>query len=116
MLRFAAAAVAFASLLATPALAQDGSKLFDQRCKVCHAAASTPMGPALAGVYGAKIASRPGFKYSTGLAGKGGTWNDASLDAWLTAPAKFAPGTKMMINVAAPADRAAIIAHLKTLK
>lgn len=115
MLRFATAA-AFASLLATPVMAQDGSKLFDQRCKICHAAASTPMGPALAGVYGGKIASRPGFKYSAGLAAKGETWTEASLDAWLAAPAKFAPGTKMMINVAAPADRAAIIAHLKTLK
>jgi cytochrome c len=114
MLRFAAA-LAVLSIAASPALAQDGAKLFDQRCKVCHTPASTPMGPALKGVYGAKIASRPGFKYSPALSAKDGPWNDALLDTWLSGPFKFAPGTRMSINVPAAADRTALIGYLKTL-
>jgi cytochrome c len=114
MLRFAAA-LAVLSIAASPALAQDGAKLFDQRCKVCHTPASTPMGPALKGVYGAKIASRPGFKYSPALSAKDGTWNDALLDTWLSGPFKFAPGTRMSISVPAAADRTALIGYLKTL-
>lgn len=114
MLRFTLAL----ALFATPALAQDGAKLFDQRCKVCHGAASSAMGPSLKGVYGAKIASRPGFKYSPAMTAKGAaaSWDEASLDAYLKSPMVFAPGSRMPISVPAAAERAALVAHLKTLK
>ena len=75
------------------------------------------MGPSLAGVAGRKIAGLADFKYSAGLTAKAGApWTDASLDAFLTTPAKFAPGTKMMTGVTNPADRAAVVAYLKGLK
>jgi cytochrome c len=112
MLRVAAAALVL-SLAAAPALAADGAQLFNMQCKMCHA--GTPMGPPLAGVAGAPIASKT-FAYSTGLKAKGGTWTDANLDAFLKAPAQFAPGTKMMISVPNPENRAAVIGYLKTLK
>ncbi|MDP3852786.1 cytochrome c family protein [Phenylobacterium sp.] len=105
-----------ALMTASPALAADGAKTFQLQCKTCHAAKSTAMGPSLTGVAGRKVASLPDFKYSAALTAKGGTWTDASLDTYLAAPLKFAPGGKMMISVTNPADRAAVAAYLKTLK
>jgi cytochrome c len=115
MLRLAIAALAL-GFVAQPAVAADGAAVFNQRCKACHQAKTTSMAPALHGVAGAKIASRPGYSYSKALKTKAGTWTDANLDTWLANPKKFAPGTKMMIPVANPDDRAALVAHLKTLK
>lgn len=112
MLRTTAAVLAL-SLAASPALAQDGAQLFNMQCKMCHG--GSPMGPSLAGVAGGPIAAKS-FAYSAGLKNKGGTWTDANLNAFLKAPAQFAPGTKMMISVPADANRAAIITYLKTLK
>ena len=56
MFRTAACAIAL-SLAAAPALAADGQQLFNMQCKMCHTGG--PMGPNLAGVVGAKIASPP---------------------------------------------------------
>ncbi len=105
------------AFVAGPALAANGAQLFTAQCKMCHQAKSGPMAPTLAGVAGAKIASRPGFTYSAALKAKSTqTWTDANLDAYLANPAGFAPGTRMMVKVAAPADRKALIGYLKTLK
>ena len=104
------------ALAATPALAADGAKLFALQCKTCHGPASTVAGPTLKGVSGRKIASAPGFTYSAGLKAKTGTWTDANLDAFLAAPAKFAPGTKMLSGVPNAENRAALAGYMKTLK
>ena len=53
--------------------------------------------------------------YSAGLKAKTETWTDANLDSFLSGPARFAPGTKMSVSLAA-ADRTAVIDYLKTLK
>jgi cytochrome c len=112
MLRLAAALAALA-FAATPAAAQDGAQLFNMQCRMCHT--GSPMGPALTGVAGGDIASKS-FAYSPALKNKEGVWTDANLDAYLKAPATFAPGTKMLISVPNDANRAAIISYLKTLK
>jgi len=101
------------SLVAAPALAADGAQLFNMQCKMCHSGG--PMGPSLNGVAGGKIAAKD-FAYSPALKAKGGTWTDANLDAFLKAPAQFAPGTKMLIAVPSDENRAALIGFLKTLK
>jgi len=110
--------IALALTVATPALAQDGAALFNTQCKTCHSltGTSSPAGPSLKGVAGRKAASATGYNYSAGLTKKGGIWTDATLDAYLTAPAAYAPGTKMFNRVAQPQARAAIIAYLKTQK
>lgn len=115
MSRTLSIALALAAV-ALPAAAADGAKIFQMQCKSCHADASTPMAPTLKGVFGAKIAGRSDYKYSAALTGKAGTWDAANLDAFITSPAKFAPGTRMPISLANVADRAAVIEHLKTLK
>lgn len=110
------------AILAVPALAhaQDGRALFAARCAACHApnaAKSSPAAPKIGGVAGRKIASLPDYAYSTALRGKSGqAWTDANLDAYLTAPATFASGTKMFVAVPKPDERHAVIGYLKTLK
>ena len=110
--------VAAGALMAGPALAADGAAVFASQCKVCHTttAASGPAGPSLKGVAGRKLGSLSDFAYSPGLKAKGGSWSDANLDAFLTNPSAFAPGTKMFARVPAADNRAAVIAYLKTLK
>jgi cytochrome c2 len=117
-MRLVLIAAAAAVALPAAAFAQDGTTLFNTQCKSCHSitAASGPAGPSLKGVYGRKIAGAPGYAYSTGLKVRSGTWGDANLDAFLANPAGFAPGGKMFVKVAKPADRAALIAYMKTVK
>jgi len=102
--------------LASPAHAADGARLFALQCKTCHSAQSSVAGPSLNGVSGRKVAGAPGFNYSAALKAKGGTWTEASLDAYLAAPQGFAPGGRMAVAITAPGDRAAVIDYLKTLK
>ncbi|MBI5940989.1 MAG: c-type cytochrome [Caulobacterales bacterium] len=110
-------AAALALTTALPATAQDGQALYNAQCKSCHTitGVSGAGGPSLKGVFGRKIASAPGFAFSSGLKGKAGTWSDASLEAYLAAPVTFAPGTRMFARVAQPEARKAIIGYLKTL-
>ncbi|HRD29271.1 MAG TPA: c-type cytochrome [Caulobacter sp.] len=108
-------AVLLALSPALPAAAEDGQALFNAQCRSCHNQTG-PAGPALKGVVGRKIATVPGFAYSPGLKAKGGTWTDASLEAYLANPSGFAPGTRMFARVAQPGARAAIIGYLKTQK
>lgn len=112
-------ALALAVGIAAPALAQPnaqaGQALFDVQCKACHL---SPIAPPLKGVAGRSVATVPGFAfYSDALKAKSGQkWTDANLNAYLTSPPAWAPGTKMMLPVPDAANRANIIAYLKTLK
>jgi cytochrome c len=112
------AAVAATLPISALAAAPDGKAIFAARCAGCHAltAKSGPAGPQLKGVLGRKIAGAADFNYSAGLKAKTGGWAAQSLDSYLTAPATFAPGTKMFARLADPAERAAVIAYLKTVQ
>jgi cytochrome c len=102
------------------ALAQDAAKgetLFKQRCAACHSveAGQNKMGPHLSGIAGRAAGSVEGAKYSKALPASGLTWDDASLDAYLTNPKKTVPGTTMAVALPNAGQRADIIAYLKTL-
>lgn len=89
------------------------------QCRSCHAveAGRNGVGPSLSGVFGRKAAAAPGFAYSAAMTGSGLTWDEATLDRYLTAPLKTVPGGKMVFaGIADPARRAEVIAYLKTLK
>ncbi len=85
-------------------------------CKVCHSfnkGGATLVGPDLYGVVGRKIASVEGFNYTPALKAHEGDWTFDKLDAWLTNPAAFAPGTMMAFpGIPDTKKRADVIAYL----
>lgn len=88
-------------------------------CMSCHAV--TPgqngIGPSLAGVFGRKAGMAPGFAYSDAMKAAGKTWDEATLDTYLTNPMGVVPGTRMTyMGQTDPAKRKAVIEYLKTLK
>lgn len=88
-------------------------------CAACHStkAGENRLGPSLAGVVGRKKASVTGFNYSPAMKAQQGAWTAASLDAFLTAPTKAVPGTRMIFpGVPDAKKRAALVGYLKTLK
>lgn len=95
-----------------------GQQVFEQRCTVCHSLQPAPgkMGPPLAGVVGRKAASVPGFAYSSALKASSITWTADKLDAFVKAPAKTVPGTKMLLGAPDDAQRAAVIQYLSSVK
>lgn len=90
------------------------------QCKMCHAVARDAphgIGPNLFGVYGTKSGSVAGYTFSPAFKAWGATLDDATLDAYLAAPQKTVPGTKMAFaGLPDPAQRKAVIDYLKTLK
>jgi cytochrome c len=96
-----------------------GKTLFDNVCSLCHSAEKgvNKLGPSLFGVYGRKSASVPNFSYSDGVKALNVTWDDATLNKWLTNPRDMASDTKMIFpGVSDAKQRQDLIAYLKTLK
>lgn len=88
-------------------------------CATCHTTAKggpNGLGPNLWGVFNARAAHEPGYRYSDQLRAAGIEWNDETLDRWLANPKAMVPGTKMFFGgVADPAKRRELIAYLKSL-
>ena len=72
-----------------------------------------PIAIAHRGVFGRKAGSVPDYSYSAALKDSGITWDDKTLDKWLTDPQAFVPGTKMFYHLESAEDRADIIEFLK---
>lgn len=114
-----AAAPAAETAAATPVAAAGARPAVFAQCATCHAVepGKHGVGPSLAGVYGTKSADIPGYAFSTAMKNANLTWDDATLDEYLTAPMKKVPGTKMAFaGLSDPAKRAEVIAYMKTLK
>ncbi len=108
-----AAAVTLASLTAVEA---NGEKVFKQ-CMACHSIkeGENRVGPSLHGIIGRTAGQVAGFNYSAANKASGKTWDDETLFAYLEAPQKSIPGTKMAFaGLKNPQDRADLIAYLKT--
>lgn len=90
-----------------------GATLFQQRCAMCHArnGKGGKIGPDLTAVMGRKAGSAT-YAYSSAMKASKTVWNAATLDKYIAAPTKMIPGTKMVISVTKPEDRAAIVRYL----
>lgn len=88
------------------------------RCLACHkidASNTSSLGPNLNRIVGRRAGTLPGFRYSPAMASSGRVWNEAALDAYLTAPARSIPGNRMIFaGLPNPADRQNVIAYLKS--
>jgi len=103
---------------ASAVAAPSGQAVFEQRCSVCHSLQPAPgkMGPPLAGVAGRKAGTAPGYTYSNALKTSNITWTPDQLDAFIKAPGKTVPGTKMLLGAPDAEQRAAVIQYLSSLK
>jgi cytochrome c len=108
------------SFVGTPATfaadAVHGEAIYNSRCIACHSPDANRVGPKHRGVIGRKAGSLPDFNYSKALKSSAVVWDERTLDKWLADPQDFIPGQRMNFKVANPADRADLIAYLRTLK
>ena len=99
--------------LSGPGDAARGKAVFEKRCTGCHAMDGDREGPRLAGVFGRKAGSVPGFNYSAGLKNSGITWNEATLEKWLSDPDNLVKDTTMDFHVPKAQERSDLIAYFK---
>ncbi|MEO9298838.1 c-type cytochrome [Devosia alba] len=93
-----------------------------KKCQSCHnfgEGEPNKQGPHLYGVVGRLEASVDDFAYSDVLLAHnaaGDVWSYENLNAFLTKPSDYAPGTKMnFAGIRTPEERANILAYLQTL-
>ncbi len=95
-----------------------GEVLF-KKCAICHDVSKggpNKIGPNLWGALGRDVGKHEGFAYSDAIGKHGGHWGYQELSEFLTAPAKYAKGTKMaFVGLAKPEERANMIAYLRSM-
>ncbi len=113
-----AAAVVFGGAGARAAGDPEAGKQVFKKCHACHNVgenAKNAVGPVLNGVVGRKAGSIEGYNYTDANKNSGVTWDEATLDVYLTDPRAKVPGTKMSFpGLPNDKDRADVIAYLST--
>jgi cytochrome c len=118
MLRTTAAVM----LIATAAHAETGDatrgqRVFAATCSACHSLqpGKNMTGPSLADLWNRKAGSLAGFpRYSDAVRSSGITWDDNTLDAWVTAPEHVIAGNQMTFpGIKDPQHRLDLLAFLK---
>jgi PQQ-dependent dehydrogenase (methanol/ethanol family) len=94
-----------------------GKTVFANQCSSCHTTVpgKNGFGPSLAGVIGRHAGTAPDYKYTDAMANSGLTWDEKTLDSFLTSTTAKVPGTAMAVALPNEKDRAAVIAYLETL-
>jgi len=106
-------------MTATAALADGdathGKQIFN-KCMVCHSiqVGVNKIGPSLHGVVGRKSGTVADYSYTDAMKNSGLTWDEATLNKYLTNPRKLVPGTRMIfVGLPKEPDRLDVIAYLK---
>lgn len=106
------------ALLLASADPADGENVA-KRCAACHTfeqGGAAKVGPNLWNIVGAPHAHMEGFAYSDAIKNLEGDWDFEALNAFLTSPKTYAPGTKMSFaGIKKPEERADLLAYLRTL-
>src|SRR5437870_9264110 len=91
--------LAFGGAAAAQDDAAQGEKLFEAQCAACHTVKPgvNGFGPSLSGVVGRRAGQAPGYTYSAAMANSGLTWDESTLDAFLTSSTQKVPGTSMPV-------------------
>jgi cytochrome c len=108
-------------VVATTAPAAEGDAARGQRvfgaCAACHSLQpdQNMTGPSLADLWNKKAGSLPSFsRYSDALTSANITWNDKTLDAWVTDPQHVVPGNQMSFpGIKNAQQRGDLLAFLK---
>lgn len=100
------------------AAADSGQDAFNDNCSVCHSPepGTNKLGPSLFGVVGRKAGNLGDYAYTPAMKQSGLSWDEATLDKYITDPQAVVSGTKMLFpGVKSAADRKALITYLATL-
>ena len=100
---------------ASAADAGRGREAFEKRCTGCHALDKIKVGPRLRGVYGRQAGKDPEFMYSDAVKGASVTWEESTLDRWLSDTESVIPGNDMSFRLDNADERGDIIAYLRQL-
>lgn len=103
--------------LPVAAQAAADEELFRKNCQACHSLAAEAVrraGPSLQQVFGRTAGTVVGFPYSVALKQADFAWTAEAMEAWLTNPQAYLPGTYMMYRQSDPEIRSAIIRYLLT--
>jgi cytochrome c len=92
-----------------------GRDAFEKRCTGCHTLDKIKVGPRLRGVYGRPAGKDPEFMYSDAVKGASVTWEESTLDRWLTDTESVIPNNDMTFRLNDADERGDIIAYLKQL-
>jgi cytochrome c len=110
------AAVVVSSAAAAEGDAARGQRVF-AACAACHSLQpeKNMTGPSLSGIWNRKAGSLRSFdRYSDALKSADVTWDDQTLDAWITAPEHVIPGNEMTFpGIKDPQHRLDLLAFLK---
>jgi cytochrome c len=111
-----AATLSFSSVHAEQGNAARGQRDF-RVCAPCHSLERdrNMTGPSLADLWGRKAGALPSFeRFSNALKSSGLTWDDRTLDQWLTDPQHLVPGNEMPFEgIKEASTRADLLAFLK---
>src|SRR5262249_33890392 len=94
-----------------------GAEVF-RACVACHTLSpdeGNRAGPTLAGIFGRRIASLPGYNFSAALTKLDIVWTPETVaKLFEVGPAAYTPGTKMPEQtIGSPDDRAALVKFLE---
>ena len=102
---------------AVPAGSPDAGAMVFKKCMACHQIgpnAQNGIAPVLNGVVGRPAGQYPNYSYSSANKNSGLVWDERTLSAYLRAPAKVVPGTKMIFSGLTKGQEISdVIAYLK---